>query len=130
VIEKMVDLVGIGTSSNARDGFDSRPLQHTHSDWWPGTESNGQGPLKTGKLLIFQRPKKPKNLQKPVWRYIRGTRKLAELVSTNQHLAPRIPEKEMKASVSAEAHQKIEHTLPRIVFSVRPEAAWKKSCWT
>jgi len=55
--------------------------------WWPGTESNGHGALKTDKLLIFQRPKKPKNLQKPIWRYIRGTRETANLVSTHQHLA-------------------------------------------
>jgi hypothetical protein len=25
-------------------------------EWWPGTESVGQEALKTGKLLIFQRP--------------------------------------------------------------------------
>ena len=44
------------------------------------------GILKTDKLLIFQRPKKPKNLQKPIWRYTRGTRKIAKPVSTHQHL--------------------------------------------
>jgi hypothetical protein len=77
-----------------------------YARWWPGTESNGQGALKTGKLLIFQRPRNPKNLQKPVWRYIRGTRKIAKLVSTHQHLAKRITEKKLKSSISDRGRQK------------------------
>jgi hypothetical protein len=44
--------------------------------WWPGTESNRLQALKTHKLLILQRPKKPKTPQKPVWKYIGGTRKM------------------------------------------------------
>jgi hypothetical protein len=48
--------------------------------------------------LIFQRPKNPKNLKKPVWRYIRGTRKTTKLVSTHQDLTQRITEKKLKSS--------------------------------
>jgi hypothetical protein len=69
--------------------------------WWPGTESNGQGALKTGKLLIFQRPKKPKNLKKPIWRYTRGTRKIVKPRFYSPALAKRITEKKPKSSISA-----------------------------
>jgi hypothetical protein len=39
------------------------------SQRWAGTESNRRETLKRGKLLILQRPKNPKILQKPIWRY-------------------------------------------------------------
>jgi hypothetical protein len=56
--------------------------------------------LKTGKLLIFQRPKNPKNLQKPIWRYIGGTQKSHFAPSTQPHLRKRISEAKHKSRSS------------------------------